>query len=90
MEARRPTAMSGKQAAIFHNDNLYLAFSRPYLGSIAHILSLPLGMVMAMVTINHFRIPFPDGSPPVEAEKLLKYIGVDPKIGQPYARLDND
>ncbi len=90
MEARRPTAMCGKQAAIFHNDNLYLAASRPYFGAIAHIVSLPLGMIMALFTINHFRQPFPDGKPPAEAEKLLKHIGIDPKIGQPYARLNND
>jgi hypothetical protein len=45
---------------------------------------------MALFTINHFRKPFSDGKPPAEAEKLLKYIGIDPKIGQPYARLNND
>ncbi|MCF7970033.1 MAG: glycosyltransferase family 2 protein [Methylococcaceae bacterium] len=87
MEARRPSAMCGKHAAIFHNDALYLAPSRPYIAAIAHLVSLPIGLLAAFLTINHFRNPFPAGTPPDEAADLLNTIGIDPKIGQPYARL---
>ncbi|OQK16050.1 hypothetical protein AU255_13125 [Methyloprofundus sedimenti] len=90
MEARRATAMCGKYATIFHNDELFMAANRPYLAVVAHLLSLPVGLFMALLTINHFRKPFPAGKPPAEAEALLKYIGIDPEIGQPFARLKNN
>ncbi len=90
MEARRPTSMCGKYAAVYHNNNLYSAPSRPYIGVFAHLLSLPAGILAAVLTINHFRKPFPMGKPPQEAADLLNYIGVNPEIGQPYAHLDDN
>lgn len=90
MEARRPSSMCAKHAAIYHNNNLYFATSRPYISAVAHLLSLPVGVLGACLAINHFRKPFPAGKPPEEAASLLKRIGVDPKIGQPYARLNKN
>ena len=90
MEARRPSAMCAKQAAIFHNNILYRATRRPIIGAIAHVLSLPVGIISTLLTIKHFRRPFPLGKPPSEAADLLTYIGIDPALGQPYSRLDTN
>ena len=87
MEARRPSAMCGKQAAIFHNDALYLAASHPYIAAVVHLISLPIGLLAASFTLHHFRKPFPAGTPPTEAGELLKHIGINPEIGQPFDRL---
>ena len=90
MEARRPSSMCAKHAAVFHNGDLYFAASRPYIGAAAHLLSLPYGIIAALFTINRFRKPFPAGIPPVEASSILEHIGIDPKVGQPYARLNDN
>lgn len=90
MEPRRPSAMCGKQSAIFHNGAFYLAPSRPYIAAIAHLVSLPIGLLTALFTLPHFCKPFPAGTPPSEAGELLKTIGINPEIGQPYARLKPD
>ncbi len=90
MEPRRPSSMCGKHAVIFHNNAFYLAANRAYLGAISHLLSLPFGLFAALLSINHFCKPFLAGKPPKEAEQILNNIGIDPKIGQPYARLNNN
>ncbi|PKM11034.1 MAG: hypothetical protein CVV13_10730 [Gammaproteobacteria bacterium HGW-Gammaproteobacteria-3] len=89
MEPRRPSAMTGRYAALFHNDALYPAANRPYLSAIAHLLSLPVALVMATLTLNHMRTPFPVGKPPREAADLLRSIGIDPEVGQPVRRIIN-
>jgi GT2 family glycosyltransferase len=87
MEVRRPSSMCGKHAAFFHNNCLYQADNSPYAAIFAGLISYPVGLVAALLTINHFRKPFPASSPPSEAADLLTEIGIDPEIGQPYGRL---
>ncbi len=89
-EPRRPSSMCGHHAAIFHNSKLYGASNRPYLAVTGGCLSLPLAGIATLLTIYHFRKPFPAAAPPAEAADVLTYIGVDPKIGQPYARLNKN
>lgn len=87
MEPRRATAMAAKKAAIYHNGSLFQASNRPYIACLAHLLSLPIGLLAAFITLNHFRPRFAPGTPPAEAAELLNKIGIDPNIGQPYAPL---
>ncbi len=90
MEPRRATSMCAKRAAIFHNKAIYQASAHSFMAALAHICSLPYGLLAAGLSFQRFSKPFPAGKPPEEAASLLNKIGIDSKIGQPYARLESN
>lgn len=86
MEPRRPSSMSGRYAAFFHNEALYDAASPGLWSCFTHLAGTALAVVLSMVLFLRFlRRPTP-GVPPEEAAPVLEVIGVDPLVGQPWAR----
>lgn len=86
MEPRRPTSIAGRRAAFFHNDRLYAAANRPVRALIGFLASPLIAKLIVRFTAEHFRTPPTLGGPPPEAAPILRRIGIDPAVGQPWAR----
>lgn len=86
MAPRRPTGMAGRRAALYHNGALYEAAARPWIASLAYWLAPRLSFRLAHRMVDHFRPTPQPGLPPDEAAPLLRRIGIDPALGQPWAR----
>ena len=86
MEPRRPPSTCGRHAAFFHDGALYEASAVGVWSCVAHLASSVLARGVARLAYGHFLVPPPPGRPPRGARPLLERIGVQPEVGQPWAR----
>ena len=86
MDPRRPTSMSGRRAAFFHDGALYEAAGAGLWSCIAYLGAAALANVSSRFLYRRFLTPPPPGRPPADAYPLLERIGVSRQLGQPWAR----
>lgn len=86
MEPRRPAATAGRRAAFYHDGKLYRAAACGPWALAAHALAGVAAAAMAAVAYRRFLVPPPLGTPPPAARPLLERLGIDPAVGQPWAR----
>lgn len=86
MEPRRPTSMAGLRAGFFHNGRLLKANNRPLRALVGFVGAAAVAKLAVRVTTQRFRAPPELGKPPPEAAPVLRRLGVDPEVGQPWAR----
>lgn len=86
MEPRRPPATVGRRAAFYHDGELYTAAAAGPWALVAHLLAGVAAAAIAPFAYRRFLVPPPPGTPPKAAAPLLERLGIDPRIGQPWAR----
>lgn len=86
MEPRGTNDMAGRASALFHAGELWEAPHRPLRTLLALATAHTTAAGLAWLSCWRFLRPPPDGVPPEEARELLTRIGVDPRVGQPWAR----
>lgn len=86
MEPRRPTSMAGRHAGFFHNGRLFRANNRPLRALVGFVGAAAVAKLLVRVTQHRLRTPPELGKPPPEAAPVLRRIGIDPAVGQPWAR----
>lgn len=86
LEPRGPDDMAGRLSLLYHEGRFWRAPHRPWPALAAAALSHSCAAVLANLLWWKFVWPQPEGAPPAEAGPLLKRIGIDPAVGQPWAR----
>ena len=86
MEPRTPNDMTGRFSALYHEGDIWKSARKPWRTLACAIFAVPLSMAASWLACWRFVHRPGPGRPPDEAAPLLERIGVDPTVGQPWAR----